>query len=74
MDLLNFLSKLLFLKSWQDVLKVTADMLPLRIINWLWEGYSNNGVIFHVQELTGEWSECNFEIHIIVVHYDQELL
>jgi hypothetical protein len=63
-----------FLKSWQDVLKVTTGMLPLCIINWLWKGYSNNSIIFRVQELTGEWSECNFGTPIIIVHYDQELL
>jgi len=63
-----------FLKSWQEILKVTVGMLPLCIINWLWKGYPNNGIIFCVQELTGEWSECNFKTHIIIVHYDQELL
>jgi hypothetical protein len=63
-----------FLKSWQDVLKITADTLPLCIINWLSKGYSNNGVIFRVEELIGDWSECNFRTHIIIVHYDQELL
>jgi len=63
-----------FLKSWQDALKVTTGTLPSCIINWLWKVYWNNGVIFGVQELTGEWSECNFGTHIIIVHYDQGLL
>jgi hypothetical protein len=71
---IKFSEQTFFLKSWQDVLKVKADMLPLRIMNWLWKGYSKKGVIFRVQELNGEWSECNFRTHIIIVHYDQELL
>jgi len=49
-------------------------MLPSCVINLLWKGYPNIGVIFHVQELNGEWSECNFRTQIIIVHYDQELL
>ena len=69
---IKFSEQTFFLKSWQDVLKVTTGTLSLCIINWLWKGYSNNDFIFCVQELSGEWSECSFRTHIIilVVHYD----
>jgi hypothetical protein len=54
---IKFSEQNFFLKSWQDVLNVTTGRLLSCIINWLWKVYSNNGVIFRVQELTGEWSE-----------------
>jgi hypothetical protein len=71
-DLLNSLRKL-FSKKLARCVKVTADMVPLYIINWLWKGYSNNGIIFCVQELMENSRECNLGTHIIMVHYKKHL-